>query len=72
MIIRSTVRRVGKVTYAVLGGWGGGLEERERLQDLGVDGRTMLKRIFKKKRDGRVWITFICVIKKYSGIFKSE
>jgi len=28
--------------------WGGNLRERDHLEDLGIDGRIILKRIFKK------------------------
>jgi len=43
--------------YMVLG-WGGNLRERNHLEDLGVDGRIILKYIFKKCY-GEAWTGFI-------------
>jgi len=37
------------------------LKERDEFEDLGVDGRIILKRIFKQSV-GRVWTGFICLI----------
>jgi hypothetical protein len=38
--------------------WWGDVKEREHLKDLGVDGRTILKRI-SKTWDGNVWTGLI-------------
>jgi hypothetical protein len=38
--------------------WWGGVREREHLETLGVDGRIILKLLF-KKRDGEAWTGFI-------------
>jgi len=39
-----------------VGGGGGGLRERVHLEDLSIDGRKILKRIFKKWDAGTDWI----------------
>jgi hypothetical protein len=39
-----------------IGFWWGNLKERDDLKDLDVDGRIILKLIFKKWREGMDWI----------------
>jgi len=46
------VRWTGHVAYT--GFWWGNLRERDHLEDLGVDGRIILRWIF-RKRDVGVW-----------------
>jgi uncharacterized protein YjcR len=45
--------------------WSEGLKERDHLEDLGIDGRTILKWI--ENYDGTVWTTFIWHRKGTSG-----
>jgi hypothetical protein len=40
------------------GFWWGNLKEREHTEDLGIDGRIMLKRVF-KKWGGKTWTELI-------------
>jgi hypothetical protein len=42
------------------GGWGGGLRERDPLEDIGIDGRIILKCIL-EKWDGEAWIGLLWV-----------
>jgi hypothetical protein len=53
-----TWQQVWETEGAHTGFWWGDLRTRDHLQDLGVDGRIILKRIF-KKWDGAAWTGFI-------------
>jgi hypothetical protein len=50
------------------GSWFGDLKESDRWDNLGVDEKVILKRIF-KKRDGETWTRFIWLrIRKGDGL----
>jgi hypothetical protein len=52
------VGHVWKTVEVHTGFWLGDLKERHHLEDLGIDGRIVLKWIF-KKRDGEPWTGFV-------------
>jgi hypothetical protein len=39
-----------------MGFWSGDLRERDHLEDIGIDGRIILKWTFKKWDDGLMWL----------------
>jgi hypothetical protein len=49
------VGRMGERREAYTGFWWGNLRERDHLEDPGVDGRIILRRIFKKWKGGMDW-----------------